>query len=240
MRFGLWVSVFAAVALLSSSTVFAQAPNTSPSAPLTTSPDTAEKDDVFALGSPFARPDAVKLYQKAADAGDVDAMLALGIAYGEHINMQPYSPGDRSQAIAWYEKAATAGSVRAEVLLGAVYADRDVFMPGNPGDPMLDVPADEAKAFVWYERAALHGDASGEAGLARLWETTKAVKPDYSQAYGWYVKAAAQCDQDALDALDGFYVYGNQVTSYGQAVDRLMHDAEAGDSDAQWRLGVYY
>ena len=242
MNFKILCFVIVAVGTFVSTSVFAQLPPSSKPAAQVALQAKADQGDVLAmlqLGRAYGSdPIARYWFQKAADAGSVDGMLELGVSYDKHFDIGPSKEYEQTKAIAWYEKAASAGSLQAEMLLGSLYARPDFLV--TTGGRTFTVPADEAKSFSWYEKAATQGDSAAQLGLARLWERTTTQPPNYGQAYVWFSKAAQQGNQDALDALDGMYVYGGQVTSYGEVRDRLVRGSTVGDPDAQWRLGVFY
>ncbi len=68
-------------------------------------------------------------YRKAADAGDVTAMISLGALLRKQ--------GKKDQAMQWYRKAANAGDADAMVSLGALLAEQ----------------GEEDQAAQWYRKA---------------------------------------------------------------------------------------
>lgn len=80
---------------------------------------------------------AVQWYRKAADAGDVTAMISLGALLRKQ--------GKKDQAMQWYRKAADAGDADAMVSLGALLAEQ----------------GDEDQAAQWYRKAADTGRRDG-------------------------------------------------------------------------------
>jgi tetratricopeptide (TPR) repeat protein len=73
---------------------------------------------------------AVQWYRKAADAGNVAAMVNLGTLLAEQ--------GEEDQAMQWYRKAADAGDADAMVNLGTLLAEQ----------------GEEDQAVQWYRKAA--------------------------------------------------------------------------------------
>ncbi|EGB11607.1 hypothetical protein AURANDRAFT_21497, partial [Aureococcus anophagefferens] len=127
---------------------------------------------------------AAKIYRRAAELGDVDAMVFLGEMYREGLGvkldkkkaMKLYrTAADRGDAVAqsnlgdflrrekkleeafrYYALAADQGYTEAENNLGCSYMEGD----GTEVDP--------GKARYWFERAAAKGDETATGNLARL------------------------------------------------------------------------
>jgi hypothetical protein len=130
--------------------------------------------------------EAVRLYRKAADAGDASAMRNLGWMYE---NGQGVAK-DYGEAMRWYRKAADAGDALGMSVLGSAYADG------------LGVAKDVAEAVRWYRKAADAGDARAQYTLGFMYEYGRGVARDYRQAREWYEKAAAAGDHAAQAGLD--------------------------------------
>lgn len=175
-------------------------------------------------------PARLHALSRQADRGDTAAMVEIGEAY--HFGLTAFharNPADdRTTAIAWYERAAAQGSARAARDLGYLYED-DTRWPG--------ISADLPRARAWYARAAQAGDVLAESWLASFYET-KGPPPAYLDAYRWRLKAARQGDTQSRDILDELYTAGCDVSSFDAAFARIEAAAKAGDSDAQWRLGL--
>lgn len=106
--------------------------------------------------------EAVRWYQKAANAGLAVAQHALGGRYLEGTGVVR----DEVQGVTWYRKAAEQGNVRAQFRLGYCY------------ERGLGVAQDQAEAMKWYQKVADHGDHPLAAdALIRigqcLWRTEK-------------------------------------------------------------------
>jgi uncharacterized protein len=91
---------------------------------------------------------ALPLLQKAADAGNANAMNNLGEVYyhGEGVAQ------DYDKTLQWYQKAADAGNAAAMHNLGTHYA----------------AAQDYAKAREWYQKAADAGDRAAKQYLECL------------------------------------------------------------------------
>ncbi|MGA7327829.1 MAG: tetratricopeptide repeat protein [Rhodomicrobium sp.] len=94
----------------------------------------------------------VALSEKAARAGDSDAMLWLGLTY----SLRALKRDDAKGAFAWLQKASAAGNVKA-------YSDlADAYRRG------LGTKRDGDKAREWYQKAADAGDANAKRALDEL------------------------------------------------------------------------
>ena len=125
------------------------------------------------LGALYAQSssmeDAVKWYWKAANQGDAESQLQLGICYvlGKGV------PESSETAVEWFEKAAKQGNVEAQYRLGLQYTSGE------------GIPKDLKKAFQLFKAAADQGCAAAQESLASFCEDPK-------QAFEWYYKAANQ------------------------------------------------
>src|ERR1700678_258364 len=114
-------------------------------------------------------------YQKAADAGDANAMSSLGVLYEKGQGVAQ----DHSKAREWYQKAADAGYPSAMNNLGLLY------------DNGQGLAQDHSKAREWYRKAADAGNTYAMNNLGTLYDNGQGVAQDYSQGREWYEKAAA-------------------------------------------------
>ena len=135
---------------------------------------------------------AFDLYRKAAELGDRDAELYMGLAY----DMGQDAPKNPSEAARWYRKAAAQGSASAASNLGILY---------HEGEGM---PRDSVEAAVWFESAASRGSASAQYGLGRMYYKGDGVTQSYSQAAAWLEKAARQGNAPAQVLLSYMYATG--------------------------------
>ncbi|MFA6527367.1 MAG: tetratricopeptide repeat protein [Candidatus Babeliales bacterium] len=116
------------------------------------------------------------LYMKAAEQGDVEAQLNLGLRYerGNGIGQ------DWGKAAYWYEVAAQKSLAEAEGRLGMCYE------AGN------GVEKDISKAIYWYTKAAEQNFAQAQFLLGVCYEKVQGVDQNLQQAVVWYTKAAEQ------------------------------------------------
>lgn len=114
--------------------------------------------------------EAVQWWQRAAEAGNANAMASLGCA------LQSGSPvRDFERAIVWLKRAADLGDHKGMLWLGFTYRDG------------TGVPVDHPEAERWFFKAAEEGDVSAMALLAKLYFLEMA-QPD--KALLWYHRAA--------------------------------------------------
>jgi len=119
----------------------------------------AKKENIYALsaiawmyenGKGVAKDlaQAITWYQKAAQAGNTDAMLSLGFIYEKKL--------DNTTAMEWYQQAAQTGSADAMFILGAIYQEGKL------------VAKDLTQAITWYQKAAQAGNKQAEIEIKRL------------------------------------------------------------------------
>jgi uncharacterized protein len=112
---------------------------------------------------------------RAAEHGDAQTQLFLGVAYEEDW----FGTVDNELALKWYRKAAESGEPDAQVVLGEKYEDGD------------GVEQNYQLAAKWFKKAAEHVPDLGGAGQGRnrlglLYMEGHGVPRDYAQAYFWF------------------------------------------------------
>ena len=138
------------------------------------------------VGVPQDYTKARELYEKAADKGNVRAMVSLVSLYADGQGVVQ----DFAKAREWAEKAADKGDARAMAQLGWLYAN-------GP-----DVAPDYAKAREWYEKAADKGDAYAMAQLGWFYSKGQGVVQGFAKAREWYEKAADKGNASAKAQLE--------------------------------------
>lgn len=127
---------------------------------------------------------AEKLYRAAAEAGHMDAMLALADLFARGSGVRANS----AVARVWYERAAKAGNVPAMVLLADDLAGLNGGMP------------DYERARIWYEQAAATGSSAAMAALGGFYRNGLGVELSFVDAVMWYRLALRNGSQDAVGA----------------------------------------
>ncbi len=130
----------------------------------------------YGIGAPKNIHKAFKLYLKAAEKGDVDAMLIVGGLYmqgqGTSVN--------QAEAFKWLYKAAINGRSSKE----SQRIIAQFFISGK------NAPQNYSEALHWYKRAANNGDSEAQSELAFLYFSGKFVGKDYEKAFYWFDIAA--------------------------------------------------
>ena len=106
--------------------------------------------------------EAVSWFCKAAEQGDAEAQLHLGVMYSEGLGVEQ----SIEKAAEWYRRAAEQGNADAQVVLGCCYEFGD------------GLPIDFKKAALWYGRAGKQGHEKAAAALERLRLKGREKKPE--------------------------------------------------------------
>ncbi|WP_128001398.1 tetratricopeptide repeat protein [Piscinibacter defluvii] len=136
-------------------------------------------------------PEAVRLLEPLARAGNASAQLRLGLLYYHGHGVRESD----AQALQWFERAARQGLADAQFHLGNMYAYGLVALTGE---------SDPARvAAQWYFEAARQGHADAQYSLGILFLTGSGVLRDEAEARRWIERAAAQGHADAAAYLKG-------------------------------------
>ena len=124
-------------------------------------------------------------WKKAAEAGDPEAQVLLGICYyfGDGI------PRDVEEAARWYRKAAEQGHAEAQCRLGLCY------------DAGTGVLQDKAEAMEWYRRAAEQGHPDALHLVGGCYYYGWGVHKDEEEAVKWLQKATEHGVESAVALL---------------------------------------
>ncbi len=156
----------------------------------------------------------IAAYQDAAEAGDGNAQMALGM-----MHEWGFFGAQKNDAVSakWYRAAAGQGHAFAQFRLGVRYANG------------TGVPEDYAEAALWYRRAAENGVPGAQAALGTLYRSGKGVVKDDQEAVAWYRKAAEQGHAESQALLGLMYGQGTGVPKdYVRAYAWLNLSAAAG------------
>ena len=169
---------------------------------------------------------AVKLFTKAAEAGDVEAQYKLGVCYcnGEGV------PVDEAKGIELIKKAAERGHMDAQRTLG------DLYITGSC------VKADALEAVSWYRKAASQGDLSAATQVGASYASGLGIEKDVAEAMRWLEKPAKAKIADAEITLGMLYMseFPGDSLKAKKAAELLEHPAQEGDEYAQVALGDLY
>jgi len=116
--------------------------------------ETADYGYVLETGENGRRdlPEAFRWYRRAAEAGSIEAAVAMGTAH----YLGRGQTKDAAEAARWYREAARAGDVGAQYLLASMYEQGD------------GVATDLRLARYWYELAARNGDEAAPGKLREV------------------------------------------------------------------------
>ena len=181
--------------------------------------------------------EALVAWEKAAEAGSVEASLSIGMMYdtGQGI------PASATDALAWYRRAADQGSLSGMYNVGVMY------------DGGYGVRRDPAEAADWYSRAAAKGSGRAAFNLALLLASGDGVAQDDKAATKYFQQAAhmgvtsarshlrrPESETDSTDelAFNTVHVIANGASGKGDSAttERLRHAADHGDAAAAYDL----
>jgi TPR repeat protein len=179
--------------------------------------------------------EALLAWEKAAEAGSVEAPLFIGMMYdtGQGI------PASATDALAWYRKAADKGNLTGLFNVGVMY------------DGGYGVRRDPAEAADWYTRAAAKGSGRAAFNLALLLQAGDGVAEDDQAATKYFQKAArlgvtsarshlrhSASEADADLAFNTVHAIAGAPPGKGDraTTERLRHAADHGDAAAAYDL----
>ena len=136
-------------------------------------------------------PQAVRMLEPLARAGNAQAQLRLGTLYYHGHGVRESD----AQAAQWYERAAKQGLPEAQYLLGNMYA-----YGLAPTTPEQD---GNRLAAQWYFEAARQGHADAQYSLGILFLTGSGVQQSTAEAMKWIERAAAAGHADAKAYVQG-------------------------------------
>ena len=165
---------------------------------------------------------AIRWYQRAADAGDTGAMTSLGLIYQSR-------RGRDADALRWLQKAAKAGDVSAMRALSHSH-----FLGHG-------LEKNAAKALIWAQKAATaEPDQIMSYILAKTYLRGKVTPVDLVEGVYWLRKAADAGSVYAMRTLSDFYCYGTAVTKDTQRGFEWAQKAAAGGSSyAMFAIGGF-
>lgn len=119
---------------------------------------------------------AVHNYKKAAEGGNEEAKLRLGMAYYYGLGVEE----DKVTAIRWYKRAAEGENLEAKYRLAEIYQEGSI------------VPRDYEESLRLYRKVASYGNPNAQYKLATFYEGGLAIDQDYQKAAELYRLAASQ------------------------------------------------
>lgn len=159
---------------------------------------------------------AMKLYRRAAEADNVDAMTELGRRYS-----QEYSTGiDYAEAFRWLKRAADAGEPKAMVYLGQLY-EKGRGAPVN----LTEAASRYAQAEVKLREQAKTGDADVMYALGFVLALDASDPAKQAEGHDWLVKSADAGNPNAMLALGLMSESGAGAPQDDQAAFKYFNDA---------------
>ncbi|EGB04764.1 hypothetical protein AURANDRAFT_31968, partial [Aureococcus anophagefferens] len=170
---------------------------------------------------------AAKIYRRAVELGDVDAMRFLGEMYDDGLGVKL----DKKKAARLYRTAADRGDAIAQCHLGF----------------LLESQEKHEEAFRYYALSADQGYTDGENNLGACYMDGEGTEVDLGKARYWFERAAAKGIKEAIDN----YVFGTCVKFYRcglyglaksdkKAAKIWKRSVELGDVEAMAELGGLY
>lgn len=210
----------------------------------------------------YSAADAVPFYEIAAEAGVVEAQMALGglLSTGT-AGLEP----DPARATRWFRKAARAGNTEAAFELGWAFENG----LGAPRDPITavrwyrsaiaagntdalnnlgylyangtGVPRDEARAVDLYREAAELGVPAAMSNLGWMLENGIGTGQNVYEAIRWYEQAAALGEPQAMLNLGWLYLAGFDIPADANAaLDWFKRAYASGRAEALSYIGEVY
>ncbi len=174
---------------------------------------------------------AVYWFRKAAEQGNAEAQLNMGVFYAEgYCEKSPAGiKKNPEQAFQWFCKAADQGNVDGIQMCGLCYSEG------------FGVSKDSNRAVEYFRKAAEQGHVLAQNSLGFCYENGNGVAQDYNQAFEWYKKAADQGLAEAQNNVGICYENGNGVAQdYNQAFEYYKKAAEQKLLSANYHLAVCY
>ncbi len=147
-------------------------------------------------GVPQDNNEAIGWYTRAADLGNIKAMLKLAVVQREGL---PGVPPDLASSTSWLQRAAQMGSVPAALELGRAY------------QAGIGVVPNAQEAAKWFEQALAGGAVSAEYNMGTLYRNGLTGQPDFVRAVEHFERGANAKDPRAMLALGDLYASGQGV-----------------------------
>jgi TPR repeat protein len=166
----------------------------------------------FHAASPSIATDgqaAAAWFRKAADLGNPEGMLDLGLLNGTYGGVQGDGP-NMAEAARWYQAAAGKGLPQAKYMLGCLYVRGGVLQK------------DDARAVALFREAADDGWAPAKSALGLMYERGLGVPADQAEALALYGEAARNGDPV------GSYLLAENYMRKMENSDPLDQDPSAG------------
>jgi TPR repeat protein len=173
--------------------------------------------------------EAVKLGTYAAEEGNVDAQLFLGVCFSRGLGVLQ----DFKMVFHWYMKAAEQGDPVAQYNVACCHVKGE------------GVEEDKARAFYWYMKSAKQGFSPAQFNVGGFYfGGDNGVKKDRAKSFYWYMKAAEQGHVKAQYNVGLQYDLGEIGDGKEQDFEKTMYwymkAAQHGHALSQFIIGRIY
>lgn len=180
---------------------------------------------MWGRGMPVNEREAVELFRRAADRGDVEAMNLVGWSYetGHGVSV------NNEEAFRWYQRSADRGYAEAFLHLGWMYGN-GIFVAKN-----------DEKATRLYQQAAELGETTAMSNVGWAHKTGSGISKDAGKALYWFQQCANAYNPRCMADLGTFYALGDGVAKDdAKAVTWFREAAKAENPLAMNWLGAMY
>ena len=125
---------------------------------------------------------AVACFRKAAEKGDAEAQLNLGLCYDNGRGVEK----NNFEAAKWFRKSAEQGNVKAQFFLGMCYFSG------------VGVTKNKFEAVKWFRQAAEQGSSYGQFMLCTCYFNGKGIEKNAMEAVKWFRKAIEPREENIL------------------------------------------
>jgi hypothetical protein len=167
---------------------------------------------------------AFKIFSQAAETGNVDAMMYMGVMYGDGRGVSR----NYGLALNWFLKAAEAGNGQAMCNVGVLYFQG------------VGLPKNYTEAMRWFVKSSTTGNSEAIFNVGVMLRDGQGVAANADEALKWFLKADLGYPA-ATNAIGVLYQQGKAVErDYTQAMDYYKRAAERGNVPAMYNIGVLY
>lgn len=204
-------SITVALALVCATATFSPAMSNTAQTPATKKPVAdGSVGNLCPTGKPVYKPRIDETFDRLtidelkvrADAGQTDAMVALGLRYvsgGENEDRTGLPPADAAKGVSLFKAAAEKGDGEAAFLMGVAHLSG------------AGAIKDETEAMTWFIRGAKHGNVPSQFWVGQMTAKGRGVTADWKAALPYFQKAAEGGWSLAFVELGFAYETGNGV-----------------------------
>lgn len=186
--------------------------------------------------SPYLDDEVTAQYRADAERGDPEAQHALSHACVTNFDVDELI--NATEALKWLRRAAERNHADSQCDLGGWY-ERGYFYDGL----VSPIAQDASTAAAWYRKAAEQGHPQSQCKLGVMYIEGRGVPQDIQAGLDWLRQAAIQDDAEAHSQLAKLYHSRSgtaEKENKTETVARLLRDAEQGDAEAQFQLGLLH